>query len=61
MEVTSEQQFKLMYEILFSLAYSNGGKFKIPMLASVRPDGMFLEANSNDNSVTVHITPETVN
>jgi hypothetical protein len=61
MEVTPEQQFKLMYVILFSLASSNGGRYRIPLSADVRPDGMLLEENLGDNSITVHITPETIN
>ncbi len=61
MNVTIEQQFKLMYEILFSLASNSGGKVRISILPAIRLDGMFLEADPSDNSVTVHITPETVN
>ena len=61
MEVTPEQQFRLMYEILFSLATQNGGRYKIPMFNHIRPDGMFLEADPSDNSVTIHVMAETVN
>ena len=50
-----------MYEVLFSLASNSGGKVRVSMLPSVRPDGMFLEADPKDGSITVHITPETVN
>ena len=52
--------FQLMAEMLFSLAEANGGKFRVPMVRS-DPDRVHLEVDASNNTVTVHIIPETVN